>query len=402
MKVDRDLITTEATLVGDFEGGQLYRVGTLDIAVLNGTYKEMGRQYGSLVKDKILSTRDSWKKVFIDSGTLSYESILEVIGIPFYTSSPKKLKDLYQGISETSGISLHEAVVLDNWLSLVVTGRRAGCSCYMGWGDKTIDGSLYMGRNLDFPEFARDLFAANGVVAVLNPIGGEFSVAGIGTAGTIASFDDAMNSEGLSVNVLNGVGSIQPVLYSNRLSLISFLGDSLASYSTIEELKILFNTTNPGYPGLISVGQPDKGVHFEVSPETYFAKESPDQFSVRANQFTYPDWGIPQLPGATGWFSMTRQEAWLKAIDAAKTTKIDEHVLMEVMTAPMWNSDGTLTGTGFTVFEHGQIGSAGGDEGADVTMIQVISQPAERKWWIRVPTHTGWMEIDLKKYFKRT
>ena len=400
-KIDRDSITKEVTLIRNWKGGSLYQIGGIDLVVLNGTYKEMGQQYGHLVKDKIIATREGWKKIFVDSGALTYESILQVIGRPFYNSAPKTLKDLYAGIAETSGLKLEEVVVMDNWLPLVLLGRRAGCSSFVAWGSETADGSAYMGRNLDFPEFARDLFAANGVITVINPVGGEFSLAGMGIAGTISGFDDMMNSEGLYLGFNNGAGSIEPVMYSNRFSLPSFMAETLQQYSTIDQLRIVFNTSKSNYPCLIGVSQPDQGVHFELSPETYIA-EATGNHSVRANQFMNPKWGIPPLPGKTGWFSLTRMDAWGKALKAAGAKKINEKVFMEVMNAPMFNSDGSLTGTGFSVFEMVEnTPSGGGAESGDVTMYQLITHSAGRTWWLRVPTHTGWLEIDLKKYFKQ-
>jgi len=56
--IDRDSITKVTTHIRDSNGGSLYRIGTVDLVVLNGTYREMGLQYGDLAKDKILATRD--------------------------------------------------------------------------------------------------------------------------------------------------------------------------------------------------------------------------------------------------------------------------------------------------------------------------------------------------------
>jgi hypothetical protein len=54
------------------------------------------------------------------------------------------------------------------------------------------------------------------------------------------------------------------------------------------------------------------------------------------------------------------------------------------------------------VFEPVQNASnSGGGEFGDVTVYQIINHSAERKWWVRIPTHSGWMEIDFKKYFKQ-
>ncbi len=43
-EVDRNSITSEATQLKDWKGGSLYQIGVLDLVVLNGTYKEMGRR----------------------------------------------------------------------------------------------------------------------------------------------------------------------------------------------------------------------------------------------------------------------------------------------------------------------------------------------------------------------
>ena len=395
--VDRNSITSEAKHVRDWNGGSLYQIGGLDLVVLNGTYKEMGRQYGHLVKDKLIVSRDRWKKVFVESGTLSWETILEVLGRPVYTGAPQTLKQLYQGISETSGLPLEETVMLDNWIPLAVLGRRSGCSSFVAWGSKTVDGTAYMGRNLDFPLFARDLMAEAGVITVLNPVGGEFGLAGVGAAGVVTGFNDMMNSAGLYAEFNNGVGSIEPVWYSNRLDILAVLAQTLHSYSTIDELKMVFSTVKSSYPMILGVSEPYRGVHIEMSPEKYVAEATGDS-SLRANQFTHPSWGIPMIPGATGWYTTTRMEAWEKAITATGAERFDETVFMEVMNAPMWAADNTLTGTGFSVFEPAG-GAAGGAEGGDVTVLQVITHAAERTWWLRIPTHTGWLKVDFREYF---
>ncbi len=43
-EVDRNSITSEVTHVRDWNGGSLHQIGALDLVVLNGTYKEMGRR----------------------------------------------------------------------------------------------------------------------------------------------------------------------------------------------------------------------------------------------------------------------------------------------------------------------------------------------------------------------
>lgn len=131
--------------------------------------------------------------------------------------------------------------------------------------------------------------------------------------GTISEFDDAINSKGFYFEFNNGPGSIEPVLYSNRFALPTFMRNTLFQYSSIDEVNIVMNTMRSDYPCIVGVCQPDRGIHFELSPETYHAVSSPEDLSIRANQFMYPDWGIPPLPGAAGWYSESRQGAFEKA-----------------------------------------------------------------------------------------
>ncbi|MDX1779558.1 MAG: hypothetical protein R3339_11810, partial [Thermodesulfobacteriota bacterium] len=48
-----DKIESKAAKIAEFEGGQLYKQNAVHIVVLNGTYFEMGRQYGHLLKEQI-------------------------------------------------------------------------------------------------------------------------------------------------------------------------------------------------------------------------------------------------------------------------------------------------------------------------------------------------------------
>jgi hypothetical protein len=48
-----DEVDATATEVADFEGGKHYKQNTVNLVVLEGTYYEMGRQYGHLLKEQI-------------------------------------------------------------------------------------------------------------------------------------------------------------------------------------------------------------------------------------------------------------------------------------------------------------------------------------------------------------
>ena len=57
-QIDRDAVETSKKEIGSHGNGKLYRQGVLDVVVLEGTFMEMGRQYGTLLKDKILAIQN--------------------------------------------------------------------------------------------------------------------------------------------------------------------------------------------------------------------------------------------------------------------------------------------------------------------------------------------------------
>ena len=125
------------------------------------------------------------------------------------------------------------------------------------------------------------MLASSSVVTVMNPDGGEFAVAGIESPGVITGYDDAINSRGLYFSFDNGAGSVGPVLPP-------FMRNTLLGYSTIDELGMVFNSAKPDYAAIMGVCQPDSGIHFEISPETYYAVDAGTETSARANQFVNP------------------------------------------------------------------------------------------------------------------
>ena len=136
-QIDRDAVELSLKEIATHGKGKLSRLGVLDVVVLEGTFLEMGRQYGHLLKDKILAVRDELIKEYIDPEVLSYDIMKQIIGEPFYKSQPKRIKDLYAGISEATGIDVIELSTIDQQFMLVLLARRTGqtamCTAISAW-----------------------------------------------------------------------------------------------------------------------------------------------------------------------------------------------------------------------------------------------------------------------------
>jgi hypothetical protein len=321
--------------VGSHEAGKLYRLGILDVVVLNGTYKEMGRQYGTLMKDKILTIRDELIKQYIDPEILSYDVMKGLIGEPFYKVMPKRIKDIYAGISEATGLDAIELSTLDHQTLLVMLARRTGqtamCTSLAVWGSHTKGGTTYTGRNFDYAPYFRDMMPKWGQVVVMNPAGGEYSVAGFGLAGTVSEFIDAMNSEGLYIEYNNGAGTIGATMYSNRTPTWSDVFIHLFEYSTIEELELYLNSSRANYPTINLAAEPRRGQVHEIGTDGY-AAPAPEKkdLTCRGNQFLDPSWGIPDLPSPGAWYSRTRRESFTKLV-LDQSPHVDEKAIMQAM-----------------------------------------------------------------------
>lgn len=398
-KIDKNAIVTSIKEVKTFQGGKLSRLGILDLVELNGTFYEMGFQYGTLMKDKIIAVRDELIKEYIDTEVLSYDIMKGVLGEPFYKALPKRTKDLYAGISKATGMDVIEHATLDQQFMLVLLARRTGqtamCTALSTWGSNTKDGTSYTGRNFDFAGYIRDMMPKWGQMLVMNPTGGEYGVAGVGMAGMVTENIDAMNSEGLYVEFNNGAGTIGATIYSNRTPIYSQMFNNLFDYSNIEEIKMCLNSYRANYPSLMMVAEPKQGQAFEISTEDYTAPApEAEDLMCRGNQFIDPTWGIPDLPDPAAWYSRTRRTTFTELVkDAAPN--VDANAMMEIMNTKIYDEDNDWKATkGMTVFENRP-------KGGDVTVWQVVTHPDERKMWVRVPTYSGWMEFDLKKLFTK-
>jgi len=59
----------------------------------------------------------------------------------------------------------------------------------------------------------------------------------------------------------------------------------------------------------------------------------------------------------------------------------------------MWLPDGTIS--------DGSASILGSFANGEVTVWQVLSKPADLIMWVRFPTKSAWLELDLKRYFKK-
>lgn len=205
----------------------------------------------------------------------------EIYGLSQYAAdsleyiAPKYLRTLYLHGAHDIGHALSD-------LSLV------GCTSFAVWNDNSADGSLLIGRNLDF--YAGDEFAKDKVVYFIKPELGHpyMSVSWPGMIGVVSG----MNLEGLSVTINAGKSDIPWVAKTP----ISILAREILQYAkNIDEAIAIAKKREVFVSESIMIGSASdkKAIIIEISPDNFGVYEVQNSSKVIcANHFqseTYSD-----------------------------------------------------------------------------------------------------------------
>jgi len=313
--------------ISSFEGGNLYKADKINVLDLSGTYKQMGRQYGYLLKTPLNNLyKDAIDGYFIKEKGLSYDAV-KGLAYLLFNLYPSRFKEIIYGMSETSGMSLEQHIILNG---LELYGMITGCSGIAVWGEYTDSGQLVFGRNYDWFDSYRE-FAKYLTVTVFNADSGINSA--IVTFAGIIYATTGINKDGLFLELNNGLPSGGELSYKNRVPTIINLLAFLLDYSTMEQLDAAFNTTRSNFTFIVNVA--DKKVAYSYEwPPFDIKRRSCDQdgLLVSTNHFVDPEWGIILQPN-TGFKTVERRNQLLTLGNENKG-KINVEKMMNILDIP--------------------------------------------------------------------
>lgn len=353
-------------LLSQFEDGKLYKIDKLLILQLSGSYREMGRQEGYLLKEEIHDYYNSSViNYFITENNISYERLV-LDSLDKYNHYPKRFRDIISGISETSGLSLMNLTILSR-----VPYIAPSCSAVFAWRDYSRDGSTVAGRNLDFYSTTED-FINNTIVCIYNPTDGSHSVASVCRL-THLEIHTGMNDQGIFLEANDGSSSGGSIFYPNR---IMFLGSFLFDYSTLEQLDAAVHSSKIDWATLLNVADEIEARSYEWATfDLKRAMPMRDGLLASTNHFVNPEWGLAPLPRDPNNTTLRRDN--LLGLGERYRGKFDARVMMTVLD---------------TDIEYG--GPSG-----DFTRLKVVAIPKERELWVKIPKYQNWTQIDLKRLF---
>lgn len=369
--------------------GVLYTSGTFLIPVLKGTYKEMGTQYGELMKDEMQKVYDIVVQPQIDKGIITNEVSKKWTDRALSTFSTRN-KDFYFGLQQGTGWSIEKIGMLDQTIEFGVFQSKAhsfaGCTSILAWGTVSKDGDVYIGRNMDwsaaFSEFAQ-------VLTVLNPTDGGYRYANLGWPGMYCLFT-GINEHGVYIDLHDGTSMGSSVVFADRTPIPNALCDIISETASLEAVRDRLNSTRTSMSLILSLADQNSGASMECSSlADSRIRQSDDDTMVVVNTFLNPDWGIHKRDTVS--HSLERFDNMTAQL-AENKGNIDAQKVRDLMDIRLFNEDGTFKKNGGCTKPTKQ--------DADQTTHQMVTDIAQRKVWLKVPNPqylTDWVEIDLRK-----
>jgi len=372
----------EATTFAEVKGSAyavIDKIGDINVVKLHGSYRQMGRQYGYLLKDEL----QEFYSIAIE------EYLIKGKGIPLeflkqgtqadFMLYPERFKNILYGMAETSGMELYKLILLDEIVVLgAVFGPYNACSGVAVWGDYTDNKSLVFGRNFDyFEDFKK--FNKFMTVAVYNPDDGSIPTATFGYTGQIQTVN-GMNREGIFLEINAGTISGGSIPYPGRVPTLIMFFSFLSDSATMAQLDAIINTSQPGIAYIVNVADKEKAYSYEWPTFGLKKREGEKEgLLVATNHFVHPEWGIPPQPEDDDYKdSVIRRNNLLRLAEEYKG-QFNEQKMMEILDIKI--EDGGVTKSD--------------------TIFQIVAFPPKRILWIKIPGQQNWTSVDLNNLFMK-
>jgi len=188
-----------SNIIDTYGEGYLEDINGLLVLHVKGSPYEMGYQYGFLLRDRLETDIQSSIQYCIDMG-YSYEHLVtNAQAVELYI--PQEYIQEMQGLADGANVNYIDVLICQVLNDILLAG---GCSGFAAFGDATVDGHLYLGRNYDFGLPPEMIPVATGPVVVYKPESGNAYIL-VGYLGEIQTFT-GMNNQGIALGK-NGCSS---------------------------------------------------------------------------------------------------------------------------------------------------------------------------------------------------
>ncbi len=343
--------------------------GPVTVVDLHGTWREMGEQYGRLLKDKLIHVNQFIEKKM---KTADAEKAAAVVATQT-ENALSHMHEFYDGAAKGSGLSVSEIRKIN---CLERLPGMLQCSAAVAWDDYT-NGDVIVGRNYDYGSSFHEI-ADDVAVTIYHPADGSLAVATIGYVGEIYAVN-AMNESGLFLEYNNGTPTTGKLKTPPVFTGTSSLFDIMFRARTMGDLERFFNSVRASSGCIINAADAAGARSYEWTyAETKRGDAGNDEaLLVSSNYFLNPDWTYPVPEDENSWMGKTRRDGLL-ALCRAQKGNIDVEAMKRIIATEM--KDGGAANA-FTVY-------------------QIVTVPRTREMWIRVVDRGAWVKINLADYLE--
>lgn len=353
------------------------QIGTVRVVSLVGTYHDMGKQYGELMRDELRKALGVLQDYYVKRQHFRYEAVVHYAGLLF-DRFPSQYQQFIDGVAIGAGISLNDAKVLNGMetLGAMSAGQTPQCAFLHMPGNRTYSGMPLIGRNYDYaPPF--DQLSQFLTVTILHAPD-KVPTAFIAIAGEIYC-PTCINANGVFMELNNGMPSGGFQVNVNQPSILSSMLAMTESGASVSELRQTLDHLPVDYSLIVNVADESDLVLNEYSTTlgmkyVYPSKNVP---FVSTNYYVNPSWKqLPEPTDAATWVGVTRRQHLLNQVERINVMNLQD--MQHLMDLSL-------------------------DEGGAVwpfTIYQLIYDMRDRALYVKVNKHQSqWVKVELTRWF---
>ncbi len=298
------------------------------LLVVSGTKKEMGKKYGTALKQELTKVHDILYDYFVIKHDIDYEKLVDKAKILF-DKYPSGYQEMIESAAKAANLTTENLIVVNGMETLlpllaesksknaqIVTetdkAEVAACSFVSIPPAESKTGSTIIGRNYDYPKPFDE--SAKHLVVLMMKEAGAVSTASIGMAGQIYC-PTCVNEKDVFIELNNGMPSGGYQVDNNRISLLINLLEASQSSKSLNQLEKHLSSILSDYSLIINVADGTKTKSFEYSSnlglKTY--TPHPDHVFASTNFYLNQTWTeIPEATDNSTWLGVSRRDNILK------------------------------------------------------------------------------------------
>jgi len=385
------MTANELNPIKESGSGKMFNTGddVIQVLQLQGSWREMGQQYGAFAKDGMQLVWDTIVQPYLDKGWTTLSDAQNLFGRRSFDASSNRMKEMIRGVADAVGWSTDKVSTLNQAVMMSIYQAKvhsfAGCSSILAWGKATPHGGMITARNLDWGE---SFLPFPLYLTVWNPTDGSNALANLNWPGMLFAAS-AVNEKGVYADLHDGTSMGGNIVFLDRASFVNAVFDMMAECDHAEAVGNRFNSQRNDLSWIWTIADSTpNGFSVECPNWDNRRRNSDGDTMAIVNSYMNPDWAIHKRETLSN--SLRRFDN-LNARLAESHGKIDANKAMDIFDTPLFNEDGTFK-------ENGGATKVKKID-ADITVHQIVTDLSELKVWLKIPQKTDWREVDLKKLF---